>query len=260
MNLRKTLEQLASGDLSIDEAESRLALAGIATVGDFARLDTGRHARKGVPEVVYAPGKTAEQLTAICREMLSHSGSVVVSGLDKELWQSLDQEFADQLTVADREAAIAVIRLPEHRVVETGGVVGVLSAGTSDIRASEQAAVMAEEMGCHVLRAYDVGVAGVHRLSEPLGDMIEAGVASIVVAAGMEGALPSVVAGLVQVPVIGLPVSTGYGIGGKGITALLSMLQCCSPGLSVVNIDNGIGAGATAALIANGVAAASGGR
>lgn len=251
MNLRQVLEMLAKGELSIEEAESRLSLAGIASIGEFAKLDTGRHARKGIPEVVYAPGKTPDQLLEICREMLKHSGSAVVSGLEDSHWDALEPAFHGRLAVANREASIAVLRREGHRVAATGGMVGLLSAGTADIPVAEQAAVMAEEMGCEVLRAFDVGVAGVHRLTEPLGGMIEAGVSAIVVAAGMEGALPSVVAGLIQVPVIGLPTSTGYGLGGQGITALLSMLQCCSPGLAVVNIDNGIGAGAMAALIAN---------
>lgn len=256
MNLHQILAQLAGGELSVAEAESRLSLAGIAAIGDFARLDTGRHARKGVPEVVFAPGKTPEQLLGICRKMVDHSGSSIISGLDDSHWAVLEAEFSEQLLVADHDAAIAVVRKPGHNVARTGGVIGLLTAGTADIPAAEQAAVMAEEMGCDVMRAYDVGVAGVHRLAQPLTGMIEGGVSVLVVAAGMEGALPSVVAGLVQVPVVGLPTSTGYGLGGEGISALLSMLQCCCPGLVVVNIDNGIGAGATAALIANGAAAA----
>ncbi len=138
----------------------------------------------------------------------------------------------------------------------TGGRVGIISAGTSDIPAAEEAALIAEEMGCDVTCIYDVGVAGLHRLIEPLRNLLISGVDAIVVAAGMDGALPSVVAGLVPVPVIGLPTSIGYGMGGKGVAALLSMLQTCAPGLSVVNIDNGVGAGSTAALIANQVAQA----
>jgi NCAIR mutase (PurE)-related protein len=138
----------------------------------------------------------------------------------------------------------------------TGGLVAVISAGTSDIPVAEEAALVAEEMGCHVTCIYDVGVAGLHRLMKPLRDLLSNGVDVIIVAAGMDGALPSVVAGLVPVPVIGLPTSIGYGMGGKGVAALLSMLQTCVPGLSVVNIDNGVGAGSTAAIIANRVAQA----
>ncbi len=143
-----------------------------------------------------------------------------------------------------------VIRAPGQERSSDAGTIGIISAGTADIPVAEQAAIMAGEMGCTVLRAYDVGVAGVHRLADPLKQMLSSDTRALVVVAGMEGALPSVVSGLVPVPVIGLPTSTGYGLGGEGITALLAMLQSCSPGLSVVNIDNGIGAGATAALIA----------
>ena len=126
-----------------------------------------------------------------------------------------------------------------------------MTAGTSDVPVAEQAAVVAREMGCEVELVADVGVAGLHRLFPPLQKMLEVGVDVMVVAAGMDGALPSVVSGLVDVPVIGLPVSTGYGFAGQGVAALLSMLQTCAPGLTVVNIDNGVGAGATAGLIAN---------
>jgi hypothetical protein len=134
--------------------------------------------------------------------------------------------------------------------------VGLISAGTSDVPVAEEARLMAEAMGCVVTPIYDVGVAGLHRLLQPLRALLAEGVDAVVVAAGMDGALPSVVSGLVDVPVIGLPTSIGYGLGGKGVAALLSMLQTCAPGLTVVNIDNGIGAGATAALIANRVAQA----
>jgi NCAIR mutase (PurE)-related protein len=151
---------------------------------------------------------------------------------------------------------MVVVRRPDLAPPAPGGRVGVLTAGTSDIPRAEEAEVIAREMGCQVVSAYDVGVAGLHRLAEPLRQFKERRVDVVVVAAGMDGALPSVVAGLVDVPVIGLPTSIGYGLGGRGVAALLSMLQTCAPGLTVVNIDNGIGAGATAALIANRVAAA----
>src|SRR6266536_1999608 len=151
---------------------------------------------------------------------------------------------------------MVAIKRPDYAAPVTGGQVGVITAGTSDLPVAEEAAVVAAEMGCRVRVAHDVGVAGLHRLAEPLRAMLAGGVDVIVVAAGMDGALPSVVAGLVDVPVIGVPTSIGYGLGGGGVAALLSMLQTCAPGLVVVNIDNGVGAGATAALFANRVAAA----
>ena len=153
-------------------------------------------------------------------------------------------------------ARAVVISRPDYALRKTGGHVGVISAGTSDVPVAQEAALIAEEMGCEVTCIFDVGVAGLHRLLGPLRNLLSKEVDAIIVAAGMDGALPSVVAGLVPVPVIGLPTSIGYGMGGKGVAALLSMLQTCAPGLSVVNIDNGVGAGITAAMIANGVARA----
>jgi NCAIR mutase (PurE)-related protein len=158
------------------------------------------------------------------------------------------------------EGYTLALRRPGADVPPNGGQVGILSAGTSDIPVAEEAAALCCEMGCAVQRAYDVGVAGLHRLFEPLQAMLAAPVDAIIVAAGMDGALPSVVAGLVDVPVIGLPTSVGYGLGGGGLGALTSMLQTCSPGLAVVNIDNGIGAGAMAGLIAARAGAARGNR
>src|SRR5262249_38515477 len=148
------------------------------------------------------------------------------------------------------EGRTLALNRPCCEVMPCGGRVGVLTAGTSDIPVAEEALALCREMGCEVLRAYDVGVAGLHRLFEPLRAMLAAPVDVLIVAAGVDGALPSVVAGLVDVPVIGLPTSVGYGMGGGGVAALSSMLQTCAPGLVVVNIDNGIGAGAMAGLIA----------
>ncbi len=248
-SLHDILKQLAEGRISADEA--RLQAAGILTVGDFARLDTGRLKRKGVPEIIFAPGKTVAQLLEICSALLDKSSRVIIASFDEEQKGAIDSRFPGMIAAGGMEAKTIVLAKPGQQPPAGGGKIGILSAGTADIPACEQARIVAEEMGSHVMNAYDVGVAGVHRLVGPLGEMMEAGVAALVVAAGMEGALPSVVAGLVPVPVIGLPTSSGYGLGGGGVAALLAMLQSCCPGLVVVNIDNGVGAGATAALIAN---------
>jgi len=151
-------------------------------------------------------------------------------------------------------ARIVVLKREGFRVERTGGKVGILTAGTSDIRIAEEAGVIAEEMGCEVLRAYDVGIAGLHRLFEPLKEMIREDVDVLIVVAGREGALASLVAGLVDIPVIAVPSSSGYGFGGRGLSALMSMLQSCPLGLAVVNIDGGVPAGVVASLIANRVA------
>lgn len=220
------------------------------------RPDPTREKRKGVPEVVFGETKTTPQVIAMAHSLLEGTGRAIISRVRPETLVTLRQEF-QAYTLRVREVARAiVIYQPGYTPCSTGGHVGILSAGTSDVPVAEEAALIAEEMGCLVTRVYDVGVAGLHRLLEPLSDLLSSDVDVMIVAAGMDGALPSVVAGLVPVPVIGLPTSIGYGLGGNGIAALLSMLQTCAPGLSVVNIDNGVGAGSTAALIANRVALA----
>ena len=224
------------------------------------RADPGREQRKGVPEVIFGETKGTAQIITMARGLLAGSGRAIISRVHPEVIEALRVELPEY-TLRTRAAARAVV-IYEHGYVrrKTGGRVGIISAGTSDVPVAEEAALIAEEMGCDVTCIYDVGVAGLHRLIEPLRKLLASGVDAIVVAAGMDGALPSVVAGLVPVPVIGLPTSIGYGMGGKGVAALLSMLQTCAPGLAVVNIDNGVGAGGTAALIANRVAQARGGK
>lgn len=218
------------------------------------RSDPKRESRKGVPEVIFGETKATSQILAMAHSLLRGSGRAIVSRARPEALVALRQEFTGY-PLRERGRTLVVYQ-PDYVALSTGGRVGILSAGTSDIPVAEEAALVAEEMGCQVTCIYDVGVAGLHRLLEPLRDLLARGVDVLIVAAGMDGALPSVVAGLVPVPVIGLPTSVGYGIGGNGLAALLSMLQTCAPGLSVVNIDNGIGAGSTAALIANRVALA----
>ena len=224
----------------------------------FARPDFGRFQRKGVPEVILADRKTVEDSISIARQFLAREGRAIFSRVPEELEARLREELAAEAKLEwYSRARAAVLRAPGVARPETGGRVGILTAGTSDVPRAEEAAVVCQEMGCRVSTVYDVGVAGLHRLFDPLERLLnEEQVDVLVVAAGMDGALPSVVSGLVPVPVIGLPTSIGYGLGGGGVAALLTMLQTCAPGLSVVNIDNGIGAGAMAGLIANRVAAA----
>jgi NCAIR mutase (PurE)-related protein len=248
-SLEELLADVAAGRLAASGAADRLRRFGYSAVGDYARLDVSRAARKGVPEVVYAEGKSAEQLIGIVAGFLDHSPLVLCSRVSAEQAAALADGVSGKVDHDERSRVVVVRRAGEPPVPERGAV-GVLAAGTSDVGVAGEAVAMCRAMGVAVVSAFDVGVAGLHRLATPLDEMRAAGVAAIVVAAGMEGALPSVVAGLVEVPVIGLPTSTGYGLGGRGEAALLGMLQSCNPGLVVVNIDNGIGAGATAALIA----------
>ncbi len=245
-NLEEILTAVAGGDLSPAEAAGRLREGEVRYLDEVAVLDLGRAARKGVPEIVYAPGKTPEQVSGICAAILKHSERAIVSG------PTLEQERFLRDTLpnfpARRAGKALVVGLGEP--APTGGRVAAVSAGTSDLPVLEEAVAVAREMGVAVKGFHDVGVAGLHRLAGPLEEMRAFDPDCVIVAAGMEGALPSVVSALVAVPVVGLPTSTGYGRGGKGEGALATMLQSCSPGIAVVNIDNGVGAGATAGLIA----------
>lgn len=222
------------------------------------RADVDREDRKGVPEVILADAKTGPYLLVAVRALLDGRGRAIVSRVTPEHRDLLRRELAEATIEEYGLGRTLVVRTPSFAPVEPGGRVGVIAAGTSDVPVAEEAAVVAREMGCEVLSAYDVGVAGIHRLFGPLRAMLERRLDVAITAAGMDGALPSVVAGLVDVPVIGLPVSVGYGFGGQGVAALMSMLQTCAPGLAVVNVDNGVGAGATAGLIARRAAEARG--
>jgi len=249
MDLEAILEAVAAGDRSVHEA--RRDLEGFTRVDDFARLDTERADRAGIPEVVLGEGKTPEQLVAIAESFLAEQGHVVLTQVPADAVPDLEA-LADAADWHER-SNLLVLRIDDHEPPTCDGTVAVLSGGTSDLPVAEEAAVTAREMGCSVTTAFDVGVAGIHRTLAEVGDLDEAD--SIVVAAGREGALPTVVAGLVDVPVIGLPVSVGYGHGGDGEAALAGMLQSCTV-LSVVNIDAGFVAGAQAAQIARTVATA----
>ena len=220
------------------------------------RPDAGRWRRTGIPEVVHAEAKSVGAIASALRRLAAAQGRALASRVRLDAVDDIRAalEPGHEVEVYPDARCLVAVRPGAARPC-TGGTVGILSAGTSDVPVASEAGLMAREMGVRVLEGWDVGVAGLHRLVEPLERFAEAGIDVVIVAAGMDGALPSVVAGLVDVPVIGLPTSVGYGVGGGGVGALTTMLQSCAPGLVVVNIDNGIGAGATAALIANRVAA-----
>jgi pyridinium-3,5-biscarboxylic acid mononucleotide synthase len=245
--LEKLLVAVAGGSLSPKEAAESLRVGKVRYLDEFAALDLGRVTRKGVPEVVYAPGKTASQVAKICASILEHMERVIVSGPNSEQ-ESLLRETLSGVPI--RSAGRALVAGPGE-TTPTGGRVVAISAGTSDLPVLKEAITVAQEMGVAVESFHDVGVAGIHRLTTPLEEIRAFDPDCVIVAAGMEGALPSVISALVAVPVVGLPTSTGYGLGGDGTAAILGMLQSCSPGLSVVNVDNGIGAGVSAALVAN---------
>lgn len=249
MDLSDTLKKFKNNEISFEEAECRLRITNFELLSDMARVDIHRAKRVGIPEAVIADCKTCDEVVAIARIHLKNEGRVIITRASDENYATL-RPLAEEMGLDIRWSRRGRIVIVGDPVEKTGGKVGVISAGTADIPVAEEAKVIADEMGCTVTAIYDVGVAGIHRLFPELTRLVEAGVDAIVVAAGREGTLPAIVSGLVDVPVIGVPVSTGYGAGGKGEAALLSMLQSCSV-LTVVNIDAGFIAGAFAARIAN---------
>lgn len=250
-NMKEILQKLINGEISLQEAEKQLKTIQIEEIGDFAKLDTGREARTGIPEAIFAESKEDEDLIKIILKG-ADKGRLMVTKLEKERYDLIKPQIKvleDKGFKFEYNSRAKILLIKNHEI-EKDGKIAVITAGTSDIAVAEEARITAEEVGCEVMTSYDVGVAGIHRLFAHINEMIEAEVKAIVVVAGMEGALPSVVAGLVDVPVIGVPTSVGYGVGEGGFTALFAMLQSCAPGIAVVNIDNGFGAGVVAAKIA----------
>ncbi|MFX1394845.1 MAG: nickel pincer cofactor biosynthesis protein LarB, partial [Promethearchaeota archaeon] len=236
------------------EAEKLLKANLIEEVGDLAKLDIFRKIRTGIPEIIFAQNKESQIIIDIIKNFLKTNKFAIISRYAEKQRELIVESFGDEnkydIEINDL-GKIIIIKEKSFNFAKKGGIVGIITAGSSDILVAEEAKVIAIAMGCEVLTSYDVGIAGIHRIFTPLSNMIKKGVHVIIVCAGMEGTLPGVVAALVDIPVIGVPISSGYGMGEKGKGALITMLQSCSPGLLVVNIDNGLGAGASAALIAN---------
>ena len=250
--LKEIFEKIAKNELSVAEAEKLVKLLAVAEVGNMARIDANRECRKGIPEIILAEGKATADLVEISLRMLSENGRVIVSRCDEKQMRAIKKAAPkDAILQIHGKAKMVVIKKKDFVIKPAGGKIGLLTAGTSDIPVAEEAKVIAEEMGCTVFAAYDLGVAGIHRVMQPLKELIIKDVDVIIVVAGREGALSSVVAGMVDVPVIAVPTSNSYGFGEKGLGTLMAMLQSCSLGLAVVNIDGGVAAGAVATLIAN---------
>ncbi len=240
--IRELLENIQNGSTDIDSGIKQLKGLPFEDLG-FAKVDHHRAIRQGFPEVVFGDGKTPEQISAICAAIMGRSGKVLVTRASKKAFDAVKSTLPE----ATYESSSRTISI--RGTDKTPGVPGVLvaCAGTSDLPVAEEAAITAEMMGCDVSRIFDVGVAGIHRLFDKLDDLNNA--RAIIAVAGMEGALPSVIGGLVDVPIIAVPTSIGYGASFGGLAALLAMLNSCAPGIGVVNIDNGFGAGYLAANI-----------
>ncbi|HEY6306491.1 MAG TPA: nickel pincer cofactor biosynthesis protein LarB [Candidatus Angelobacter sp.] len=241
-SLRKLLEQIKDGRLSPDEAVARLRHLPFEDLG-FAKIDHHRRLRVGMPEVIFSQGKRPAQVAQIFKRMAAQGGNVLATKASQEHSRAVKKAVRK---TQYRELAQA-ITLQQDATTYGKGTVVVISAGTSDIPVAEEALVTAEIMGNHVAHLYDVGVAGIHRLLSNRKVLEDARV--VIVCAGMEGALPSVVGGLVRVPVVAVPTSVGYGASFNGLAALLGMLNSCASNVSVVNIDNGFGAGYVASMI-----------
>jgi len=239
--LRELLLNLKEGNIDIDEALERLKIFPYEDLG-YARLDHHRALRKGFPEVVFCQGKTVEQSVEIIKRLVSRNFHVLATRASEEVFEKVVSDIPE----ARYNELARTITISKSPIKFIGHII-VISAGTADLPIAEEAVETALIMGNYVERLYDVGVAGLHRLLDNLERIRKADV--IIAVAGMEGALPSVVAGLVDKPVIGVPTSVGYGANFRGLSALLTMLNSCTPGLAVVNIDNGFGAGYLASMI-----------
>lgn len=241
-DLRKLLEKVHSGAVSVDSALLELKKAPFEDLG-FAKIDTHRKLRQGVAEVIYGSGKTPEQILGIAKRMEEEGQkTILITRLSPESAEMLSEELPLDY---HKDAKIGIVgQLPP---IDGQGKIVIATGGTSDIPVAEEAALTAQALGNQVVRLYDVGVAGIHRLLAHADDLMSARV--VVAIAGMEGALASVIGGLVDCPVIAVPTSVGYGTAFGGVTALLSMLNSCASGVSVVNIDNGFGAGYLASMI-----------
>ena len=240
--LRALLEQVREGAVEIDTALDRLRHMPFEDLG-FAKVDHHRALRHGMPEVVFGLGKTADQVSSIAASLLARSQNVLLTRLTAEVAERLQREH----TGGEYFPASGALRFWRDRTLRGKGKIAVVCAGTSDLPVTEEAQVTAEVMGNEVDAIHDIGVAGIHRLMHHRERLCEARV--VIVCAGMEGALPSVVGGLVMAPVIAVPTSVGYGASFHGLAALLGMLNSCASNVTVVNIDNGFGAGYAASLI-----------
>ncbi|MCK4416823.1 MAG: nickel pincer cofactor biosynthesis protein LarB [Candidatus Latescibacteria bacterium] len=240
--IRKLLEDLEVGKIKVDEALEKLKGFPYEDLG-FAKIDSHRSLRKGFPEVIFSQSKSIEQIKEIVNRMQTSNRVILAMRATEEVYQAL-KEVSDRVEFYPQARAVVIGEKPQ---VQSAQTILIVTGGTADIPVAEEAAVTAEVMGNRVERLYDVGVAGLHRLLGNKEKLFAANV--LIVVAGMEGALPSVVGGLVDKPVIAVPTSVGYGANFQGLSALLAMLNSCAPGMATVNIDNGFGAGYLASLI-----------
>jgi NCAIR mutase (PurE)-related protein len=247
MDIRNILKQLKDKEISVGEAYAQLKNLPYEDLG-FAKIDHHRQLRKGFPEVIYCEGKTPKQIARIAQHISQNQHNVLATRADRKAYQAI-KKVLKKAKYHESARIITVNRSTGRQADRQTNSISIITAGTADLPVAEEAAVTAEFLGNKVERFYDVGVAGIHRLLKNIKKIQKAKV--MIVVAGMEGALPSVIGGLVDKPVIAVPTSVGYGSSFKGLAALLTMLNSCAPGVSVVNIDNGFGAAVMAHTILN---------
>ena len=251
MNIEQIFQSLQDGKISPSKAKKLLSLYSIEKIGNIAQIDTGRRNRKGIPEIILAERKELLDLKKIIKKTLTKNNEVLISRIkQKDYTKILEFAKKNKYKIKNGKNTTALL-IYKNKIKKLDGKIGIIAAGTSDIGVGEEAKLVCESMNCDCICSYDVGIAGLHRIFPVMKQFIESEVDVIIVVAGMEGALASIVSSIADIPVIGVPTSIGYGYGEKGVAALASMLQSCSLGLTVVNIDNGVGAGAAAANIAN---------
>jgi len=250
--MRSLLEKLLDGKITLEQCETLLKARNIQELGDNIKLDLKRKDRTGFPEAIFSENKSVEDLVLIINSHIKNNNeNLILTRLNNSKYdlvkKGLNHSNKIFKLIYNEKANILIVKLKKIEKKEFKA--GIITAGTSDIQVAEESKVIIETSGHKCITSYDVGVAGIHRLFPEISKMIEEDVKVIIVCAGMEGALPSVVAGLVDIPVIGVPTSVGYGVGAGGKAALYAMLQSCAPGIAVVNIDNGFGAGVFALSI-----------
>jgi len=240
--MKKVLQDYKNGKISLSEVLEKIKNLPYEDLG-FAKIDNHRMIRKGYPETVFCPGKTVDQILKIVEKMMKDDHNILLTKVEKNVFNAVKKKFPD----AEYNKVSKTIIFRKEKTKSARGKILIITAGTSDIPVAEEAVVTAEIMGNSVEKVYDVGVAGIHRLFDIKDKIFDANV--IIVVAGMEGALASIVGGLTSKPVIAVPTSVGYGASFKGVAPLLTMMNCCAEGVVVVNIDNGFGAGYFASLI-----------
>lgn len=253
MNLTDILTRLSKGETTVKNALREISMFSVETIEEnLAKIDTGRDIRKRTPEVILSEGKNPKDVIRIAITTLAKKDVVLISRIQEHHFSEISSALKRKrlkIEAGRRSSTMLVTKNFSFQANDSKSKIGILAAGTADIGIAEEARLIAKAMGCSSLLSYDVGIAGIHRLFPMLKEMILQDVDAIIVIAGMEGALPSVVSSIVDIPVIAVPTSTGYGFGSNGTAALGTMLQSCTLGMAVMNIDNGIGAGAFAATI-----------